>query len=314
MKTLSKISLSDRYVNLLSDVGFKVIFGDGRNADILTDLLNTILSPHGVHIHSISYAPTEYFGEDIDRRSIHLDLHCINYDGSDILVEVQLHHQANFFLRSFRYASRLFFSRTIHGRDPFAAIKPVYYIGILADDFRWDNQMDTWVDQYISRFSFREDSKLFCPLPEFSLNFVELNRFDKQIHECTAYMDKWCFALKNLGRVEKLPSELQSEIFEKLFDACEIERFTPQQKQEYEELMRTVDDYESIIYTAHLDGVAEGEARGEAKGRAEGRVEGRTEGHNEAMAKVVRNMKATNMPVADIATFTGLSLEEIAAL
>ena len=58
--------------------------------------------------------------------------------------------------------------------------------------------------------------------------------------------------------------------------------------------MRTVDDYESIIYTAHLDGVAEG--------------------RNEAMTEVARNMKATNMPVADIATFTGLSLEEIAAL
>ena len=82
--------------------------------------------------------------------------------------------------------------------------------------------------------------------------------------------------------------------------------------------MRTVDDYESIIYTAHLDGVAEGRAEGrvegEAKGRAEGEAKGRTEGRNEAMAEVARNLLAMNMPVVDIASATGLSLEEISAL
>jgi predicted transposase/invertase (TIGR01784 family) len=54
----------------------------------------------------------------------------------------------------------------------------------------------------------------------------------------------------------------------------------------------------------------EGEEIGIAKGRTEGRAEGRTEG----ILTVVRNMLADNMPIRDIARFTGLKEHDIAGL
>lgn len=35
-----------RYVDILSDAGFKAVFGDRRNKDVLIDLLNVVLPPH----------------------------------------------------------------------------------------------------------------------------------------------------------------------------------------------------------------------------------------------------------------------------
>ena len=61
-------------------------------------------------------------------------------------------------------------------------------------------------------------------------------------------------------------------------------------------------DYHEEMNTARAMGLAEGRAIGDAEGNARGRAE------------VARNMKAINMAIADIATVTGLSLEEIVAL
>ena len=47
------------------------------------------------------------------------------------------------------------------------------------------------------------------------------------------------------------------------------------------------------------------------KGRTEGRAEGRTEGRAEGLTSVVLNMLQRNRPVAEIAEYTGLSLDEI---
>ena len=37
------------------------------------------------------------------------------------------------------------------------------------------------------------------------LIFVELNRFGKKDKECVSMMDKWMFALKHVGTLDRLP-------------------------------------------------------------------------------------------------------------
>ena len=70
------------------------------------------------------------------------------------------------------------------------------------------------------------------------------------------------------------------KVFERLFEACEIARFTPEEKLEAEGM---------------AEGLVEGEARGKAKG----------------LAEVARAMKAKGLGMALIAELTGLPEEEI---
>ena len=99
-----------------------------------------------------------------------------------------------------------------------------------------------------------------------------------------------------------LTEELRVRAFERLFEACEIAKFTPEEKLKYEHDMITERDYDNIIYTAKIEGRAEGEA----KGRAEGLAEGKTD--------VARAMKAKGLEIGLISELTGLSEEEIRRL
>ena len=121
-----------------------------------------------------------------------------------------------------------------------------------------------------------------------------MHRFDKELHECGSLVDKWCYSLKHIGTLDRLPEELRVRAFERLFEACEIAKFTPEEKLKYEHDMITERDYDNIIYTAKIEG------------RAEGRTEGKTD--------VARAMKAKGLEIGLISELTGLSEEEIRKL
>ena len=81
------------------------------------------------------------------------------------------------------------------------------------------------------RICFRIQSKSWMRL--FFLT-VELHRFRKELHECVSLVDKWCYSLKHVGSLDRLPEELRVRAFERLFEACEIAKFTPEEKLRYE--------------------------------------------------------------------------------
>ena len=128
----------------------------------------------------------------------------------------------------------------------------------------------------------------------------------KELHECGSLVDKWCYSLKHMGTLDRLPDELRVKAFERLFEACEIAKFTPEEKLKYEHDMITERDYDNIIYTAKIEGRAEGIAEGEARGRVEGLAEGKTD--------VARAMKTKGLEISLISELTGLSEEEIQRL
>ena len=132
--------------------------------------------------------------------------------------------------------------------------------------------------------------------------FVELNRFTKTKEECETMLDKWCFALTHIGTLDRLPEELRTEAFERLFQACEIARFEPEVKLKYEKEMITERDYYNMLNTAKADGLAAGLAEGRAEGIAEG------------ISRVAKKMLESGMSAEMIASMTGLTKAQIAAL
>ena len=105
-----------------------------------------------------------------------------------------------------------------------------------------------------------------------------------------------------MGKLHELPDGLRVRTFERMFEACEIARFSPEKKLQYESDMITERDYYNILETAKEDG--------EARGREAGLMEGEAKG----IGKVAKAMLASGMPVEQIASLTGLSAEEIGNL
>ena len=82
--------------------------------------------------------------------------------------------------------------------------------------------------------------------------------------------------------------------------------------------MITERDYYNMLNTAKADGLAAGLAEGEAKGLAEGEAkglaEGRAEGIAEGISRVAKKMLESGMSAEMIASMTGLTKAQIAAL
>ena len=56
---------------------------------------------------------------------------------------------------------------------------------------------------------------------------------------CGSLQEKWCYSLKHVGKLNELPDGLRVRTFERLFEACEIARFSPEKKLQYESDMIT---------------------------------------------------------------------------
>ena len=131
-------------------------------------------------------------------------------------------------------------------------------------------------------------------------------KFHKTEQELETLFDKWMFVLKNLSRLMERPVALQERVFNRLFEAAEIAQFSPDKLYAYEESLKVYRDWNSVIKTA----IQKGEARGEAKGRAEGRAEGELIKARD----IARNLKNAGLPTTEIATVTGLPIDEINSL
>ena len=86
------------------------------------------------------------------------------------------------------------------------------------------------------------------------------------------------------------PAALQERIFTRLFEQAEIARYTPEERQDYEDSLKVYRDMKNVLDTAELKGAIK-EKRKNAKA-----------------------MKALGLPLETIAKVTGMSIEDIAKL
>jgi predicted transposase/invertase (TIGR01784 family) len=131
-------TLTGRYINPLTDFGFKKLFGTEPNKDLLIDFLNQIL-PERHQIKDLNYSRNEQLGQaELDRKAI-FDLYCTGQSGERFIVEVQKAKQNYFKDRSVYYSSFPIQERAKKGDWDFK-LDPVYTVGIL--DFIFDDHKD----------------------------------------------------------------------------------------------------------------------------------------------------------------------------
>jgi len=77
-----------KYLNPYTDFGFKKLFGEEANKDLLTDFLNQLLPPQH-QIAELNFRNTEQLPDiPLERKAI-FDIHCISTTGERFIVEMQ---------------------------------------------------------------------------------------------------------------------------------------------------------------------------------------------------------------------------------
>ena len=80
--------IEDRYISLLTDFGFKRIFGTKPNKDLLINFLNSLFDGLQV-IKDVKYLNSEHVGDVFAERKPIFDVYCENEHGEKFIVEMQ---------------------------------------------------------------------------------------------------------------------------------------------------------------------------------------------------------------------------------
>ena len=70
----------EKYIDPLTDFGFKRLFGSEPDKDIMIEFLNALFEGEKI-IADISYSSTEYIGESANEKKVLFDLTCTGSDG-----------------------------------------------------------------------------------------------------------------------------------------------------------------------------------------------------------------------------------------
>lgn len=303
----------ERYINPLTDFGFKRIFGSPFNSDLLVDFLNAVLAGEHV-VKDVEYNNSEKFGTNEAERKAVFDVYCTTEDGSRIIVEMQNVYQSFYKDRSIYYSTFPIVEQAKKG-DWNYELKDVYTIGILNFTFPEDKKSDNGVFREVKLMDIKKKEVFYDKL---TYIYVELANFNKEIDECETVLDKWLFCLKNMSNLLDRPAELQGRVFEKLFKTAEIAKFKPLELKAYEQSIYAYRDIKNGIDTAKKEGLEQGRKEGMEKGRKEGIEQGIKEGVERGLKKGIintaKNMKSLGIADEVIIQATGLTKEEIERL
>ena len=184
------------FVNLRSDVGFKAVFADRNNKDILIGVLNQILPPEARIEDIKEYSDREQQQDVIYGKKTVLDLVCVDKDDRTFIVEMQASEEDSFFERCVYYASGLYHLELSEG-DLYGKLHPVYVVSFLNYRLRHDDESLWDTDHLISYWQFTEKRTGMVANQTISVIFVEMTLFTKTLEECVTEFDRLFYIFKN---------------------------------------------------------------------------------------------------------------------
>ena len=164
-------------------------------------------------------------------------------------------------------------------------LQPVYSIGVL--DFTFDDHKD---EEELLRVVELKNQRCEVFYDKLKYIYLELPKFTKKEAELESDFDKWLYVFRHLSELQNRPPKLQGKIFKKLFEAAEIAKFTPAEREAYEESLKYYRDIKNAVDTS------------------------REEGKEERNIEIAIKMKKRGEPIEKIIEYTDLTKEEIEEL
>lgn len=275
-----------RYLNPFTDFGFKKLFGNEQNKELLISFLNQILPDNQISV--INYLHTEHLGQtDLDRKVIY-DLYCENERGEKFIVELQKAKQSFFKDRTLFYATFPIQEQAQQG-DWNDELKAVYTVAVL--DFCFDDEDRDKVKVQVKLMDTEQKTMFYDKL---TFVYLQMPNFRKTEEELETLEDKWFYLLRHLAELQNRPQRLQDKVFDRLFEIAEIASFNPEEREAYEDSLKYYRDVKNSLETA----------------REEGRGKGIRIGKEEEKINIALRMLAKGFTPAQIRELTGLSESE----
>ena len=279
----------EKYINPFTDYGFKKIFGDTENTELLRSLINDILGLEGEDsVETIIFKNGELLPDSPEDRKAIFDLYCTDEKGSEFIVELQKVYQEHFQSRALYYTTFPIQEQAIRGTWNFS-LTPIYFIGLLNFE----------VERFKTSEAFLHHGKITdiktkeIMYDNLNMIYVEIPKLKKEKEELNSHLEWWLYVFQNLSRLQEIPQALKGDVIEKAFEKAEFLKLPKAEQDKYHKNLKVYRDLVNSFDTARKEGFEEG-------------IEQRS-------LEIAKNL----LDVLDnetIALKTGLSIEEIEAL
>lgn len=291
---------SSKYMNLLTDYGFKTVFGD---KELCLAFLNAFFEEEGKVITSVRHINKEMTPINKADRTIFYDILCKTSKGETFIIEMQHKPQDTFRERSIYYMSRAIDDQGRGKKNWNYKLYPVY--GIFITNFHLKNVElpDEPVTEVVLKN--RKTNEVFSD--KFRMFFIDLLAFNKKTEEeCETTLDNWIYSIKYSGKMKTEPRMAKSSpVFGKLYTMAELAAMPTRKRNQYEASLRHYWDLQADKETTRNRIKRE---------RAAARVEGLEEGRAQERIAIAKSLLGMGMTIEQIVQVTGLTEVEINSL
>ena len=236
--------MKSKYVNPFTDFGFKKLFGEEASKPLLIDFLKSLLPE--TNIVDLTFKDKEKQGKsDEDRKAVY-DIYCDTHNGEKLIVELQKAKQNYFKDRTIYYSTFPIQEQAERG-DWNYELKAVYCVGIL--DFIFDDYKEPNRKEFVHTVQLKDQNNdVFFKKIKFV--YLEMPHFVKKENELETRLDKWLYFIKHLEDFQDIPVIFKDEIFIQAFNTAEIANYNPNERDVYEQSLKSYRDLKNVIDTA----------------------------------------------------------------
>ena len=296
-----------KYLNPKVDLTFKKIFGEHPN--LVKSLLNALLPlPKDMTIEEVEIIDAENVPDNPTKKYSIVDVRCTDNRGRNFIVEMQNYWNREFFSRTLFNATSAYSKQLAKGNS-FENLKDVYALA-LVNDKAFDYEGD---DGYMQEFYLINKNHTEDIRHSLSLIFVELVKYKPKDRGSRAIKDLW---LRFLTEIDESTKEVDKVMLDnpeisQALGILETSAYSDGDMYAYEDFLLDVVTHRNAMKNEREDGLAEGLEKGLKEGRAEGEKIGVEKGAKQKAYDIARNLKSIGLSAEQIATATGLSVEEI---
>lgn len=297
--------LKKDFIRLLTDFGFKRVFGSKERPENLKRLLNALFEGQ-MHISHIDFRDKEMLPENPSGKKTLYDIYCITDDGKHFILEMQQVESENFSDRMLFYVCRAIVGQGLRGVE--YELDPV--ICVVITNFNMTGRRISLVKDMMlmdkaSHEIYSENLRLvFLALPE----------VPEQWDDCDTELARLLFLIKNMEELNKKSKPYLSGEYDDIFKASSTDSLNEEEVEYYSQSYLKTLDNQSAVRFAEKKYFAEGEAIGIAKGEAIGVAKGKAEGELEKLIQIVNSLRSNGLDDFTIAKLINEPLDLISSL
>lgn len=301
IRFLSPLNIMN-FLDIRTDFAFKKVFGSEDSKDILLSFLNALIDfADDRRITDLTIVDPYNIPMLKGMKDTFVDVKAQLNDGSRVIIEMQvLSHEG--FEKRILYNAAKNYSTQLNQGEVFNLLNPV--IALTLTDF-----VLFPAQPLINSFKLLEKERFIEYSGDIELLFVELPKFTKTELELENIQDKWLYFIKNAGKLDYVPKNMEQELGKAFAIANEGNL-----SREELDLQHRKRDFIMIQKASVEQGVKQGIAQGIKQGIEQGIEQGVKQGIEQSRRITIINAHQAGLPIDTIAQIVQLTVADVEAV